>query len=442
MVAVQAFATLAECDSRSMYVPQSGGLTQQYMMAMLVPIDQLQGNFAYSTGANDSVGACFPVCTQHAGPAQAPCESTKPEDLLAATTAADAAAGLEACLAHFMPMAYSVPVPMIGAQQMVPVPMKGCYAVQTASTSSGDSDSGQSREELPRVTASAARRLRRRRAAERGRDVVSLSTDRYEELKLKAETGHSELETLRGHVWALAQDAQGSRLLQMALDNADLCEATKLTAEFQGHVVEAATSPHANYVLQKILSQLPNGATSFIAEEILALPEDASKIARHRYGCRIFCRLLEFSCSQSQASALLVSHILEEAEDLCRHSFGHHVLQAALEHGNASHRRQVAAGLLSDVESCAKHRNGSYLVEKALTYCCEEDRSALLECLGKSSVLADLATSPYGSFVAKTALKFLESNEQQDALARLGEMANELRELRHGPQFLEEVGFG
>jgi len=263
------------------------------------------------------------------------------------------------------------------------------------------------REELgARLTASAARRLRRRRAAEREMDGErALSAARYEELKLKVEAG--QCETLCGHVWAMAHDPQGCRLIQLALDKAELCDAIMLTEELRGHVLEAAISPHANYVLQKMISQLPTSATGFIAEEIVASKESASKIARNRHGCRILCRLLEFSSSESKTSALLVSQVLEKAEDLCRHSFGHHVLQAALEHGNTSHRSQIAAALLSDLDSCAKHRNGSYLVEKALKFCCEEDQRDLLQQLAVPSMLADLALNQYGSFVAKAVLSQL-----------------------------------
>jgi len=402
MVAVQAAMTTPALLDSSLGEPQSAGFSQQYVMTMLVPVDHF-GNFGFASGANEHGLSFPPACAAAAGAGQAQW-STKPEDLLAAKAAADAAAGLEACLAQYAwPMAPYVPT------QSFPVQFTAAPTfTATSSATSGDSDSG-SREELgTRLTASAARRLRRRRAAERsqmdGEDALTAA--RYEELQLKVEAG--QCETLCGHVWAMAHDLQGCRLVQLALEKAELCDAIMLTEELQGHVLEAAISPHANYVLQKMIMQLPTSATGFIAEEIMASKESASKIARNRHGCRILCRLLEFSSSESKTSALLVSQVLEEAEDLCRHSFGHHVLQAALEHGNSSHRSRIAAALLSDLDSCAKHRNGSYLVEKALKFCCEEDQRALLERLVVPSMLEDLALNQYGSFVAKAVLSQLE----------------------------------
>ena len=59
-------------------------------------------------------------------------------------------------------------------------------------------------------------------------------------------------------------------------------------------------------------------------------------------------------------------------QDLCRHNFGHHVVQSVLEHGHEKHRKVVANILKADLLSFAKHRNASYLVEKALSYCAVE----------------------------------------------------------------------
>jgi hypothetical protein len=60
------------------------------------------------------------------------------------------------------------------------------------------------------------------------------------------------------------------------------------------------------------------------------------------------------------------------SQDLCRHNFGHHVVQSVLEHGHEKHRKVVANILKADLLSFAKHRNASYLVEKALSYCAVE----------------------------------------------------------------------
>ncbi|CAE7286698.1 unnamed protein product, partial [Symbiodinium necroappetens] len=68
----------------------------------------------------------------------------------------------------------------------------------------------------------------------------------------------------------------------------------------------------------------------------------------------------------------LIDELLLDAEDLCRHNFGHHVVQSVLEHGHERHRKIVAKVLGRDLLGFAKHRNASYLVEKAMWYCAPE----------------------------------------------------------------------
>ena len=61
--------------------------------------------------------------------------------------------------------------------------------------------------------------------------------------------------------------------------------------------------------VRKIVTQLtwPKGA-SFIAEELKC---SASDLARHRFGCRIFCRLIEFHAPQVETQEL-VEEILQD----------------------------------------------------------------------------------------------------------------------------------
>eukprot|EP00913_Durusdinium_trenchii_P022711 g21330.t1 len=73
------------------------------------------------------------------------------------------------------------------------------------------------------------------------------------------------------------------------------------------------TSPHANYVLQKLVTQLTwSKGASFVAWELRG---DAADLARHRFGCRIFCRLIEFHAAK-EGTEDLVEEVLQEAEDL------------------------------------------------------------------------------------------------------------------------------
>ena len=58
----------------------------------------------------------------------------------------------------------------------------------------------------------------------------------------------SALEALIGHVWDLSRHPVGCRLVQSAIERSSQKQAANLASELQGHVQEAMTSPHANYV--------------------------------------------------------------------------------------------------------------------------------------------------------------------------------------------------
>merc|ERR1712129_612443 len=98
------------------------------------------------------------------------------------------------------------------------------------------------------------------------------------------------LNALRGTVVKHAFSAGGCRAVQQAIQAADLETASELLAELHGHVRWAAESPHANYVVQKIVEVMPPSHGSFVVKELRGA---AAELARHRYGCRIFCRIVE-----------------------------------------------------------------------------------------------------------------------------------------------------
>lgn len=214
---------------------------------------------------------------------------------------------------------------------------------------------------------------------------------------------------LKGSVWALSRDAQGCRLVQVALEKADPSTAKALALELMGHAREAAASPHANFVLQKVVTQLSPSTSRFVAEELLGT---GARFARHRTGCRIFCRLLEF-CGSEESTQRLVDEVLQvpvEALELCRHSYGHHVVKCLLEHGNARHKKMVADVLTPELYINANHRSASYVVEAALKHCSLEDQQSLMAML--TPAVNELAQTRFGCYVVATLLTRPEVNQE------------------------------
>lgn len=211
------------------------------------------------------------------------------------------------------------------------------------------------------------------------------------------------LAQLCGSVMCLALAPEGCRAVQAALEVAPLAIATTLLAELRCHVREAVESPHANYVIQKIVEVMPGRCCDFVVEELCGI---GCAVARHRYGCRVLCRLLEHGATIAGLGGL-VEELLGEAAELCRHPFAHHVMQSVLEHGTDEQRSRVSAVLRCDLLANAQHRCASHLVEAALLYCPAEEVSSLaaeLLCGGPEGVLS-LAQGQFGSFVVRSLLR-------------------------------------
>lgn len=299
-----------------------------------------------------------------------------------------------------------------------------------------------------RLSASAARRLRRKRAAERSRGAAggvgaanaanganAMSIDELRaELRRDPNSG---IQCLKGQVWRLSRDANGCRVVQEALELGSR-DVTDLANELQGHVLEAVMCPYANYVVQKVVSHLSVAASSFVATE---LQGNAVRAAKHRFACRIFCRLLEF-CGRGPTSQLvdeLLARDDGEHENLCSHSFAHHVIQSILEHGEERHKKLIAKMLLSDLWRYATHKNSSYLIEKALCYCSTEDQNPMIAKLGHPQAMLDLAMAQYGSFVARALLSDSRVNSAA-ALQHIADHKADVESTKHGHRFLSDVG--
>merc|ERR1712048_1294487 len=114
------------------------------------------------------------------------------------------------------------------------------------------------------------------------------------------------------------------------------------------------------------------GQLDFILKELAGA---AACTSRHRFGCRIICRLLEHA-ARDAATMPLIEELVAETGSLSRHVFGHHVIHALLEHVTSEVQLQIVANLHPELTRNAMNRSGSYVIERALLHCqddvCEE----------------------------------------------------------------------
>lgn len=243
------------------------------------------------------------------------------------------------------------------------------------------------------------------------------------------------IEFLRGNMPRHSFGQVGCRLVQAVLQHASSSVVAELVEELHGHVADLVSSPHGNYVLQRTIEVMPAALSSFVAAELLGR---GVVVARHRFGCRIFCRLLEHAAS-SPATCELMDEVLAEAMELSRHSYAHHVISAVLEHGLADQQQKVLACLNEDLLRHAQNRNASYVIEKAMSHSSDADRDGLSSMLADSPELIALAKHQFGSFVIR-ALLVRPCDARQRAITRLLEAKDELQAGKFGQRVLEDMG--
>lgn len=331
------------------------------------------------------------------------------------------------------------------------------------------------------VSASTARRQRRQRASERvsfraqaaartaARTEKSAATDALSEASTSdgehsaqgaegaeaqeaqgildvLEAGDTRaVEAVRGSVWRLSRDPVGCRAVQAALAAASGDQARAICAELRGKVEDAVYSPHANYVLQKVIEVVPPTASSFIAEE-LASGGHASSIANHRFGCRVFCRLVEY-CSAHESTLAIMDHVLANCEELCRHTFGHYVAKSVLESGTAEQKRRVCQALWSPaagqalshsaLAQSAQQRNASHVTERAISMAARDDAQAI--CWSLLPHVVDMSQTPFGRHVVRAMLR--DPDAGQAVYAQINANMDYLNQTKYGKRFITEIFF-
>eukprot|EP00929_Paragymnodinium_shiwhaense_P109118 TRINITY_DN7547_c0_g4_i1.p1 TRINITY_DN7547_c0_g4~~TRINITY_DN7547_c0_g4_i1.p1 ORF type:complete len:425 (-),score=95.79 TRINITY_DN7547_c0_g4_i1:345-1619(-) len=247
------------------------------------------------------------------------------------------------------------------------------------------------------------------------------------------------MDTLRGSVLDFAFDRTGCRVVQKALEigtgNSGTTTAGQLAQELRGHVRRAIASPHGNYVIQKVVEQLPTNMSGFIVDELQGAGAQA---ARHVYGCRVLCRLIEHSNNNKKAVAL-IEEVLQQATSLCRDPYGQHVMEHILEHGLERQKSIIVQALLHDMYRNARDKQGSYVIEKALEHVTVMEAQLLeMALLAEPGNIIELAESQFGHHIVKTLLR-QNSDSARIAQHIVRTAAERLRACKYGSRVLQEL---
>jgi len=232
-------------------------------------------------------------------------------------------------------------------------------------------------------------------------------------------------------IWRLSRDEKGCRVVQKAFDVANLSEEKLIAKGLFGHVREAVACPHANHVVQKLISVCPAESTRFVANELIGVGVET---ARHRFGCRVINRLIE-NCGHTPETDRLIQEICSKAGSLCMSTYGHHVAICLLENGEEAHRQKIVDELNANLPKYAGRRHASACVETALLQCSAKDQHALVSSLMKDDILVEILRTRIGFYVGRA---FAEVGGQP-ASQFLRDNAEVLRKTQSGVRLSKHV---
>merc|ERR1712137_392378 len=231
---------------------------------------------------------------------------------------------------------------------------------------------------------------------------------------------------------SLTFHAEGCRVAQAAIEAAGLDAMVKLASQLRGHVVEAIESPHANYVVQKVIEILPPSQVSFVIKELSGC---GMRLVKHSYGVRIFCRLVEHCCKDMVED--LIAEVTQDVEQLCCDKYGSYFAQHLIEHDCLKRGQQVLGMLVDNPTYYASSWRGCELICFAMGFLDATQRRSLFErFLDDTSTLLQVACSSKGQNLVSTLLALPESGSMQCSLHHAGAS---LQASRHGRRVLAKL---
>ncbi|ESL06444.1 pumilio/PUF RNA binding protein 6 [Trypanosoma rangeli SC58] len=231
---------------------------------------------------------------------------------------------------------------------------------------------------------------------------------RLEEFRVDAVNGtvsHWRISHILGYAVEFAQDQEGSRFIQRAVESATHDELDALFHEIFESPLELVTDIFGNYVLQKLLEvgnarQLAYAATRF--------QNNVVPLTLQTYGCRVIQKCIEVmppegldiilaelkgnvaKCIQDQNGNHVVQKCVEVTPQRCgfivqaftgrvmelaTHAYGCRVIQCIMQHC-PDQEEIIFSELLKCVDTLAKDQYGNYVIQHVLQNVKDEDKVA------------------------------------------------------------------
>jgi len=223
-----------------------------------------------------------------------------------------------------------------------------------------------------------------------------------------------DISSVRGRMWALAQDPQGTHKAQSILAKASDAQLEVLAIELLGHVFEATRCPYANFVLEKCIdSRAPLAARAIAREFIDGSFEAIVQAAKHRSGCRIIKQLLK-CCAFSEVNALC-DILLHDAKSLCMHRFGNYTMQELLSYGPEHHCSHLMTVLQTEAAAMGADFHAPGVLAVALRRANRDSTKLAHALLQIDGLLGQMGRTPHGQSAVRLVMQVVDSLQGEAA---------------------------
>lgn len=231
-----------------------------------------------------------------------------------------------------------------------------------------------------------------------------------------------------GRVLSLSHSSEGTRLVQAVMEDATIEEIEQIASELRDHVVKVARCPHANHVLQRMITRLPAASLKFILDDLASRPHCVMQVSRHRYGCRILQHLLKKQAHTLMAD--VVDALLAQATNLSCHPFGTYVMQHLVQYGTEEQRYKLLRIMERECATFCNNPHGSGVIRAGFAHADSDDKVWLARALTQDfELLTSVAKTRYGIDVVPAVVQALHGQSQQRALRHLIEELSLLTDL-------------
>merc|ERR1712137_1376350 len=202
-----------------------------------------------------------------------------------------------------------------------------------------------------------------------------------------------------------------------------------------GHIVEAAESPYANYVVQKVIEVLHPSSVSFIINELLGF---GTQVVQNWFGVRVFKCLLDF-CPRNMIEDLIVE-VTQDIGQLCHGKYASYFAQHLIERDFEGRGWEVVSALMENPTHYGSFWKGCQLIISALDFLGPTQRRALFDkFLDDTNMLIQLSCNHAGRKLMQSIFRFPESGSVRYVLFQA---SSNLRASRAGRVVLAQLRTG